>query len=95
MTAMVNASAPSNGRPKHDTPAGLSAANGVAQKVPQRLAHAHPVEVHVQAGQGMPPATMQPGEPGIAAAAVRLCGEQLVDRARFEGEPQLTTVGLR
>ena len=69
--------------------------NGVAQDVSQRLAHPHPVEVHVQEVSGYLQRQFNPSSLRLWMPAVHLCGEQLANRNFFEREPQLTMVCLR
>ena len=76
-------------------PAGLSAIDGVGQDVSQCLAHAHLVDDHVREVSGCLQRQFNLSSLRLWLPAIYLCGEQLVNRTRFEREPQLTMVGPR
>ena len=80
---------------EHDIPAGLGAMNGVAQDVSQCLAYAHPVEGHIREVGAYLQRQPHLSSLRLWLPAVHLCGQQLVNRGCFGGEPQLAIVCLR
>ncbi len=79
---------------EHDIPARLGAMNGVDQDVSQRLAHAHPIEVHVRQNIGYQERQLNLTNLSWRPPATHLSGEQFVYRTFFECESHFAVVGL-
>ena len=82
-------------RPERNAPARIRRMDGVANDVSQRLAHPHPVEVHVREVGGYFQRQFDLSRLGLWLPALRLHAEKIADRHGFEREAQFAAVGLR